>query len=223
MHEHWDWDRGRYWEDLFWFWILNENWILKLNFDKMRTCAVPGCKGRFSFNGSKVHKLPDVEPMRSEWIKAIPALGETSIKAPSVCCIHFVSSNYGKNRKYLKPTAVPSRHLHLDVEKEPLTSENMKPCLEIPEVNHCDKESCQDMFLTAKSLTTYNQRLIAHIKSLEKKIECLEDQSKRPNSIKESFKLAAVESGFMLGPTQIRCLLNKVCSLWIWLAFSLVL
>ena len=77
----------------------------------MRTCAVPGCKGRFSSNGSKVHKLPDTEPLRSSWIDAIPALGESSVKAPSVCCLHFASSDYGKNRKYLKPTAIPSRFI----------------------------------------------------------------------------------------------------------------
>merc|ERR1739848_774186 len=90
----------------------------------MRTCVVPGCKGRFSFNGSKVHKLPDIEPLRSAWIDAVPALGEATVKAPSVCCFHFASTDYGKNRKYLKPTAIPTRHLSLNSESKDIVQFN---------------------------------------------------------------------------------------------------
>ena len=179
----------------------------------MRTCVVPGCKGRFSFNGSKVHKLPDNEPLRSSWIDAIPALGEATVKAPSVCCFHFASSDYGKNRKYLKPTAIPSRHLSLNSESKDIVQFNESDAiknllLEIPDVIECRKEDCQQLFLTAKTLQTYNQRLIAHIKSLNKRIDCLEEHAKKSTSSK--FTEAANEPDFMLGPTQTRCLLNKV-------------
>lgn len=176
----------------------------------MRTCAVPGCKGRFSFNGSKVHKLPDQEPLRSLWVKAVPALGETSIKAPSICCLHFLHSDYGKNRKYLKPTAIPSRHLNLKTEENFDAAEISKQSFEIPEMIQCDKECCQETFLAAKSLSTNNQKLVAHIRALEKRIESLEEQTKKSTSIKDSLKVALADSDFMLGPTQIRCLLNKV-------------
>ena len=179
----------------------------------MRTCAVPGCKGRFSFNGSKVHKLPDSDPLRSSWIDAIPALGEASVKAPSVCCLHFASSDYGKNRKYLKPTAIPTRHLSLVSEsKDPVQFNESdvikKLLLDIPEVIECRGELCGQLFLTAKSLQTYNQRLITHIKTLEKRIEHFEEQSKKSTSLK--FAEAANDTDFMLGPTQQRCLINKV-------------
>ena len=83
-----------------------------------------------------------------------------------------------------------------------------KLLLDIPEVIECRGEACQQLFLTAKSLQTYNQRLISHIKSLEKRIDYLEEQTKKSTSTK--FADAANDADFMLGPTQTRCLLNKV-------------
>ena len=84
----------------------------------MRTCGVPGCKGVLSLPGSKVHKLPDHQPQRGQWIKAVPQLNESKVKTPSICALHFTPSDYGKNRKYLKPSAVPSRHLKLNLRPE---------------------------------------------------------------------------------------------------------
>ena len=122
-------------------------------------------------------------------------------------------SDYGKNRKYLKPTAIPTRHLNLNNESKDLVQFNdsdviKKLLLDIPEVIECRGEACQQLFLTAKSLQTYNQRLISHIKSLEKRIDYLEEQTKKSTSTK--FADAANDADFMLGPTQTRCLLNKV-------------
>lgn len=121
-------------------------------------------------------------------------------------------SDYGKNRKYLKPTAIPTRHLNLNNESKDLVQFNdsdviKKLLLDIPEVIECRGEACQQLFLTAKSLQTYNQRLISHIKSLEKRIDYLEEQTKKSTSTK--FADAANDADFMLGPTQTRCLLNK--------------
>ena len=181
----------------------------------MRTCAVPGCKGRFSFNGSKVHKLPETEPMKSAWIEAVPALGESSVKCPAVCCLHFSSSDYGRNRKYLKPTAIPSRHLSMfegsledpvQVKNKHDSQDESHQC---PDVMNCEKVTCQELFLAARNLQTHNQRLISHIKTLEKKICNLEDQVKKP-SLTEGVKSMFSDIDFMLGPTQMRCILNKV-------------
>ena len=129
-------------------------------------------------------------------------------------------SDYGKNRKYLKPTAIPTRHLNLNNESKDLVQFNdsdviKKLLLDIPEVIECRGEACQQLFLTAKSLQTYNQRLISHIKSLEKRIDYLEEQTKKSTSTK--FADAANDTDFMLGPTQTRCLLNKVIFFMIFL------
>ena len=179
----------------------------------MRTCLVPGCKGKFSFNGSKVHKLPDIEPVRSAWLEAVPILKSSSVKCPSVCCLHFLPSDYGKNKKYLKPTAVPSRHLYLDPldsgSNTSLLNDVIKNILDIPAVLNCDKENCHELFLSAKSLHTYNKRLMNRIKTLENKVAQLEDQVAN-SSVKEQLKNSLSESDFMLGPTQLKCIVNKV-------------
>ena len=180
---------------------------------QMRTCLVPGCKGKFSFNGSKVHKLPDIEPVRSAWLEAVPILKSSSVKCPSVCCLHFLPSDYGKNKKYLKPTAVPSRHLYLDPldsgSNTSLLNDVIKNILDIPAVLNCDKENCHELFLSAKSLHTYNKRLMNRIKTLENKVAQLEDQVAN-SSVKEQLKNSLSESDFMLGPTQLKCIVNKV-------------
>merc|ERR1712113_149776 len=107
--------------------------------------------------------------------------------------------------------AIPSRHLCLSHQPEdPLRfNESDVVKFQIPDVIKCDKMNCQELFLTSKSLHTYNQRLIAHIKSLEKRLEHSEEQSKRSLSVKDGLKNAIDQDNFILGPTQLRCVLNK--------------
>ena len=162
----------------------------------MRNCSVPGCRGKFSFNGSKVHRLPTQEPYRSAWLEAVPALKDRSGKHLSVCCLHFTATDYGKNKTYLKPSAVPSRHLNLSQCSEIKT--------DLPNVFNCDKTLCQEVVLSAKQLQQQNRQLSAQLRAMEKKIKDMENQLKSKNTI------APTSSSFMLGPTQLRCLTNKV-------------
>lgn len=181
-----------------------------LHFRNMRTCCVPGCKGRFSLAGAKVHKLPDTEPLKSQWIQAVPNLAETKVKTPSVCCLHFKAIDYGgKNKKYLKPDAVPNRHLNLKEDSSLKKPSEKVQVFDVPTAaSNCSRNECQDLFLTVKNLHTINQSLQNHIRSLEKKVECLENQMKTRASKKDCIK-AVLENCPMLGPTQVRCLTNN--------------
>ena len=179
----------------------------------MRTCAVPGCKGRYSQSGSRVHKLPDIDPMRSTWIKLIPSLSTASVKVPSVGCIHFNSSDYGgKNKKYLKPDAIPTRYLDLkemNPKLEDLDTHTPPAVIDIPYHSTCARKECSDIYLKAKILQTENRGLRKHIKNLEKKLKVKEtsESEKSPVSKKDCIK-KVLEDCSMLGPTQIKCLAN---------------
>jgi hypothetical protein len=85
----------------------------------MRICAVPGCRNRYSCKDSKVHTMPKDECLKAEWMKAVPDLGSSKSKLPTVCSLHFKCSDYsGKLKKYLKSTAVPSLNLDLGDEDQ---------------------------------------------------------------------------------------------------------
>jgi len=182
----------------------------------MRSCGVPGCKGVLSLPGSKVHKLPDQQPQRGQWIKAVPQLNESKLKTPSICALHFTPSDYGKNRKYLKPTAVPSRHLKLDLKGGSQIEENIIPdIIQNTQFGKCESQDCQKIFIAAKSLSTQNQCLTKHIKGLEKKVQHLEAELKRGGSSSASGNFPFADKNdskdglFMLGPTQWRCITNR--------------
>ena len=172
----------------------------------MRTCAVPGCKGVLSLPGGKVHKLPDQEPQRGQWIKAVPQLSECKVKTPSICALHFTASDYGKNRKYLKPTAVPSRHLSLV--KEDQVRDDIPEIIQSTQFGKCDSNDCQSIFIAAKNLATQNQCLTKHIKALEKKLQHVEAELKK-SATGSPLDDSKNEGLFMLGPTQLRCLKNR--------------
>ena len=157
---------------------------------------------------------------RSEWIEAIPALGKSKVKSPSVCCMHFKPSDYGKNKKYLKPDAVPSKHLDLnndeDLEdlgklckKQNKTKKlNLDPLLDsIPNKSSCSRNDCADIYMKAKILQTENQTFRNQIRFLEKRLKRLEDKSCSITK-KECIKRVLTDCS-MLGPTQIKCLANN--------------
>lgn len=182
----------------------------------MRTCGVPGCKGVLSLPGSKVHKLPDHQPQRGQWIKAVPQLNESKVKTPSICALHFTPSDYGKNRKYLKPSAVPSRHLKLNLRPEGSYDANVEENIPVPDIiqntqfGKCESQDCQKIFIAAKSLSTQNQCLAKHIKALEKKVQHLEAELKKGSGSSGNYPCAAGDKNdFMLGPTQWRCITNR--------------
>jgi len=174
----------------------------------MRTCAVKNCKGRLSQNGIRVHKLPDTDPTRSNWIKLVPSLATTSVKTPSVCCIHFKPTDYGgKGKKYLKAEAIPSRYLELDNDdgfKVTDLDQTSSPVFILPSISQCSKEECTDIFLKTKILQTENRNLRNYIIRLEKKLK----DEERSQITKKDCMRKVLQGSSMLGPTQIKCLAN---------------
>ena len=162
-----------------------------------------------------MHKLPDLEPLRSKWLDAVPTLRDSNVKAPSVCVIHFKPSDYGgKNKKYLKPDAIPSQYLDLkttrfDVKEEEAQNSHAK-ITELPHQSICPRNECTDVYLKAKLLQNENKNLRNQIRMLEKKLKSQnsEDDFQSPAKRAACLKRILSESA-MLGPTQIKCLVNN--------------
>jgi hypothetical protein len=150
--------------------------------------------------------MPKDECLKAEWLKAVPDLGSSKSKLPTVCSLHFKRSDYsGKLKKYLKSTAVPSLHLDLgddDQEKAAKAADEDQKTSRISSVN-CPKWECQEIVKTVKSLGSTNLKLRNQIKMLEKRLTASDSESLK----KDKMKMYLSDCS-MFGPTQVRCLAN---------------
>ncbi len=88
---------------------------------KRKVCAVAQCRGPYKAVDS-FHKMPKDKDLQREWISACKRKDEMNLNRAEVCSRHFTDEDfdrdlrsellYGKKRRRLKPSAIPTLALH---------------------------------------------------------------------------------------------------------------
>lgn len=164
----------------------------------MLNCSLPFCPNSRHCNKNvvKLHELPKDEELSKKWKEACPELESSKRKRLALCELHFASTCYsGKLKHLLKTGSVPS--LFLKPESFHALPKKSEPMCAV--IEH------ERLMKTVENLEEANAKLKDQLKSLKREVE----NNGKPylSHTRDTLKKLLGESE-MLGPTQIRCLVN---------------